>query len=230
MQTSNHHNKSLFSYVMNGTSLAVTEQHLYLGVKLHHRLSWKPHIDYICNKANRAVGFLRRNLQHCPSHLRELAYKQFVLPILEYCSPIWDPYHQTNINQVEMVQHRAARFVTGQPWRQNNRDSITNILENLQWPTLQERRKSARLVLLYKVLHDLLIIPNCYLPFKSTVLWTRHSHNFKLVPYQPRIDVYKYSFLPRTVPEWNRLDAEIIETDCVEEFKQKLAPFMYMVK
>ena len=36
MQISNHHNKSLFSYVMNGTSLAVTEQHLYLGVKLHH--------------------------------------------------------------------------------------------------------------------------------------------------------------------------------------------------
>ena len=99
MQISNHHSKSLFSYVMNGTSLAVTEQHLYLGVKLHHRLSWKPHIDYICNRANRAVGFLRRNLQHCPSHLRELAYKQFVLPILEYCSPIWGPYHQTNINQ-----------------------------------------------------------------------------------------------------------------------------------
>ena len=51
-----------------------------------------------------------------------------------------------------------------------------------------------------------------------------------LVPYQPRIDVYKYSFLPRTVPEWNRLDDEIIETDCVEEFKQKLAPSMYIVK
>ena len=54
-----------------------------------------------------------------------------------------------------MVQHRAARFVTGQPWRRNNRDSITNILENLQWPTLQERHKTARLVLLYKVLHNL---------------------------------------------------------------------------
>ena len=26
--------------------------------------------------------------------LRQLAYKQFVLPILEYCAPIWDPYHQ----------------------------------------------------------------------------------------------------------------------------------------
>ena len=27
-----------------------------------------------------------------------------------------------------------------------------------------------------------------------------------------------------------RLDDEIIETDCVEEFKQKLAPSMYVVK
>ena len=30
--------------------------------------------------------------------------------------------------------------------------------------------------------------------------------------------------------EWNRLDDEIIETDCVEEFKQKLSPSMYIVK
>ena len=41
------------------------------------------------------------------------------------------------------------------------------------------------------------------------------------------MDVCKYSFLPRTVPEWNRLDDEIIETDCVEEFKQKLTPSIY---
>ena len=59
MQVSNHHSKSLFTYVMNGTSLAVTEQHLYLGVKLHHRLPWKPYIDYICNKANKTIGFLQ---------------------------------------------------------------------------------------------------------------------------------------------------------------------------
>ena len=225
MQVSNHHSKSLFTYIMNGTPLAVTEQCLYLGVKLHHKLSWKPHIDYICNKANRTIGFLQRNLWHCPRHLRELAYKQFVLPVLEYCSPIWDPYHQTYINQVEMVQHRAARFVMGKPWRKNQRDSITNILENLNWPTLQERRRWARLILLYKVLHDLLTIPSCYLPARSSELRARYSHNLKLVPYQPRIDAYKYSFLPRTVPEWNRLNDEIVETDSVEVFRQRISTY-----
>jgi len=131
LQVSNHHNKSLFIYEMNDIPLAVTEQHLYLGVKLHHKLLWKSHIDYICNKANKTIGFLKCNLHHCPKHLRELAHKQFVIPALEYCSPIWDPYYQSYIDQIEMVQHRAAHFVTGKPWRRDQRDSITDILRTL---------------------------------------------------------------------------------------------------
>ena len=120
-----------------------------------------------------------------------------------------------------MIQHRAARFVMNKPWRRNQRDSITNIISNLNWPTLQERRRSARLVLLDKILHNLLIIPNSYLPMISSVSRTRNSHIFKLTPYQPRIDLYKYSFLPRTVLEWNRLDDEVIEVDGIEQFKLK---------
>ena len=57
-----------------------------------------------------------------------LSIARFVLPILEYCTPIWDPYHQKYIRQIEMVQHRAARFVLGKPWRRCERDSITNML------------------------------------------------------------------------------------------------------
>ena len=59
-----------------------------------------------------------------------------------------------------MVQHRAARIVTGKPWRRDHRDSITNILTSLNWPTLQERRRQARLVLLYKILHNLPTLPS----------------------------------------------------------------------
>ena len=90
MQVSNHHSKILFTYEMSDIPLVATDQHLYLGVKLHHKLLWKPHIGYICNKANKTIGFLKCNRHHCPKHLRELAYKQFAIPVLEYCSPIWD--------------------------------------------------------------------------------------------------------------------------------------------
>ena len=85
LQVSTCHTKSLFSYQMCGTFLEIVEQYNYLGVCLHHRLSWQPHIDSICKKANRLVGFLYRNLRHCPNKLKECAYKQMILPILEYC-------------------------------------------------------------------------------------------------------------------------------------------------
>ena len=47
-----------------------------------------------------------------------------------------------------MIQHRAARFVLNKPWRRHHRDSITEMLNELNWPSLQERRKQARLILL----------------------------------------------------------------------------------
>ena len=41
-------------------------------------------------------------------------------------------------------------------------DSITTMLSTLKWPVLYERRRWARLTLLYKLLHNLLQIPECY--------------------------------------------------------------------
>jgi len=64
---------------------------------------------------------MHRTLHHCPSHLKEHAYKQIVLPSVEYCCSIWDAYQQTSIHKLEMIQHhdRAAHFVLNRPWRRN---------------------------------------------------------------------------------------------------------------
>ena len=96
---------------MNNIILKSTDQHSYLGICLNHNLSWNPHITQLCNKANRLLGFLHRNLKTSPKHIKEMAYKQLILPLLQYCSTIWDPHQQYLIHKLEMVQHRAARFV-----------------------------------------------------------------------------------------------------------------------
>ena len=138
---------------MSGQVLKIVKQHSYLGVIIDHQLSWKPHINYVCGKAIKLIGFLNRNLHICS---KELNYKQFVLPVLDYASSIWDPYHQNQINKLEMIQHRAARYVLNQPWRRNVRDSINSLLSSLKWPTLQLRRESTRIILLYKIISHLL--------------------------------------------------------------------------
>ena len=50
-------------------------------------------------------------------------------PILEYANPVWDPHGIVVQEELEKVQNRAARFVTGNYNFETG--SMTNILEQL---------------------------------------------------------------------------------------------------
>ena len=174
------------------------------------------------------IGFLNRNLHTCSKELKELSYKQFVLPVLDYASSIWDPYHQNQINKFEMIQHRAARYVLNQPWRRNVRDSINSLLLSLKWPTLQLHRESTRILLLYKIINYIIQIPINYFPIPSPVTTTRSRNDMKFLHYQPTIDCFKYSFFPRTIPEWNQLPVDVIHADSLDCFKNLLYQYYNM--
>ena len=75
-------------------------------------------------------------------------YISLVRPHLEYASSVWDPFRKCHINALEMVQRKAARFATSNYTREPG--TVTTILQNLGWQTLENRRKMARLTLLYK--------------------------------------------------------------------------------
>ena len=53
------------SYSLHGHTLTNTETTTYLGVTIQENLEWDKHIQTITNKANRTLGFLRRNLKIC---------------------------------------------------------------------------------------------------------------------------------------------------------------------
>ena len=110
-------------------------------------------------------------LYHAPQNIRECTYKQLVLPLIDYCSAIWDPYTKNDISKLKMLQHRAACFVMNRPWyRQCHNVSITKILAELHWPTLQNRRKQARLILMFKIVNGNLIVPARCLPLSPTLI------------------------------------------------------------
>ena len=112
-------------------------------------MKWNTHVSNICTKANRTLGFLRRNLAACPLDVKESTYKGLVRPILEYGSSVWDPQSILLQDELEKVQKRAARFVTGN-YVDYETGSMTGILKNLKWESLKKRRKDSRLIMLYK--------------------------------------------------------------------------------
>ncbi|XP_069994159.1 uncharacterized protein [Penaeus vannamei] len=80
----------------------------YLGIHLSNNFTFNTHTDFI-NKANRTLGFLRRNLHNCTPDIKHIAYNTLVRPTLEYCAAVWDPYTKHNIEKLEQVNTRAAR-------------------------------------------------------------------------------------------------------------------------
>ena len=146
-----------------------------------------------------------------PPHLKKHAYKQIVLPSIEYCSSIWDPHQQTLIHNLEMIQHGAARFVLNRPWKRNCRDRITNMLLTLKWPSLEELRKQSHLMLLFKFINELIYNPRQYLPVLSPATYTRSNQPLKLQHLYARTNQYSYSFLPRTIRNWNNLNIANID-------------------
>ena len=202
------------SYILEGTILENVESIKYLGVTNTNDLRWYTHDSNICTKANRTLGFLRRNLYACPQEVEEAAYKGLVRPVLEYSGSVWDPSGVGLPNELEKVQNRAARFVTGNFNFETG--SMTGILEHLKWESLKKRRRDSRLVLLYKGLKgkDSILI-------YDLIPLVRRCRNDHSMTYQVPIgntDIYKCRFFPQTIRHWNSLpDSPISSAEGAED-------------
>ena len=140
--------------------------------------------------------------------MKEAAYKGMVRPILEYGSSVWDPHTDKLQEESEKVQNRAARFVTGHYVYETG--SMTVILGQLKWESLKKRRKDNRLILLYKGLKGKAMIPTDDLIPKSRLGRNQHSLAFQ-IPSASK-DVYKYSFFPQIIRDWNDLPESLISS------------------
>ena len=64
------------------------------------------------HKANTALAFLQRNLKPCSLHIKTKCYLGIVIrSIIEYACTVWASHTAQDINRIEMIQRRAARFV-----------------------------------------------------------------------------------------------------------------------
>ena len=108
----------------------------------------------------------------------------------------WDPYTQTNIQKLEMVQWRAARYVTS---RHRNTSSISNMLQSLNWRSLETRRKDACLCMMFKIERELVAIGKEGRLLSPKRHGTRHRHSRAYQPISSRIGRLKMSFFPKTV-------------------------------
>ena len=102
-----------YKYTLNNSELADMQEYPYLGVTIASNLTWNSHVNKVVAKANRTLGFIKRNLYSCSKNVKNLAHKTLVRPTMEYCGSVWDPSTKELTQKLESVQNRCARFVIG---------------------------------------------------------------------------------------------------------------------
>lgn len=196
----------------------------YLGVTISKDLSWNNHINNITASANRTLGFVKRNIRTKSKEVRSLAYNSLVRPQVEYASSVWSPYTKENINKIEMLQRRAARWVCNDysPY-----SSVTEMLDNLGWRSLELRRYDARIAMFYKIVYGLVAIP---VPsyFERPTVQTRH-HPLAYRQIHSSVCYYYYSFFPMSVILWNKLPADLVLDSDLDSFKSRVSKINHIL-
>ena len=95
------------SYFLHSHPLQNVTSTKYLWVKISSDLRWDSHIAEATSRANRTLGFVKRNLSICSRRAKVAAYKTLVRSLLEYAGPLSDPYTVSCIACLEKVQSCA---------------------------------------------------------------------------------------------------------------------------
>ena len=118
--------------------MEVVDSCKYLGVTIQHDLRWSEHIHNITVKASRTLSFLRRNLKLNNQQLKETAYFSLIRPQLEYACVVLSPWQRRDVQNIEKINRRAARFVTSNYYRTN---SVSSMIDQLEWQDLETQRQ-----------------------------------------------------------------------------------------
>lgn len=108
-----HSNVPLGSYTIDNTELQIVQHTRDLGVIFDCQLSFKKHIEFVFQKANKLLYFIKRFASRFKSSstFRQI-YFSYLYPTLTYGSLIWFPHEKGLIKLLESINHRFLRFVS----------------------------------------------------------------------------------------------------------------------
>ena len=172
-----------------------------LGVILNNRLSFKSHVDEILKKAYAKIAALRRLKRLAPANVLLKLYKAYVLPHLEYCSPILLGIGKALSKKLEYANYYGLRTVLNL----GNNVSYEAALKVASMRTLEHRRVEQALVTFFKCVkqNGPAYISNFFMPREIPYNLRGSSHNVVQYSYNSQYLHNSFSHIISRI--WNQL-------------------------
>ena len=110
-----------------------------------------------------------------------------------YGIPILEP----KLIRLKKFRDEQLDYVTN---RYHNTSSVTDMLQNLNWPSLEIRRTRVRRIMFYKIIHHVVAIHPLDTLLLPTTTITRYNSSHTYQHIRTDKDSYKYSFYTITIP------------------------------
>ena len=145
-----------------------------------------------------------------------------VRPTVEFASYVWDPHERVDINNIEMVQRRGARFV--KHLYHNRQIKCNRPTRRPEMEITRNKKKRVPLTIMYKIVNQQVAIdPDKYLMKPQKQSRSANTNSY-VVPYASTTS-RQQSFFPRTIRDWNQLPLSIKKAGSVSVFKAQLATY-----
>ena len=112
------------------------------------KLSFQTHIKHLQSKIKSRIRFLFRNKAYFTHAAKHTLVKLTILPILDFGDVIYKIASNPLLSKLDSVYHCAICFVTKAPYTTHHCDLYTLV----SWPSLNIRRKTHWLQVIYKSL------------------------------------------------------------------------------
>ena len=122
-----------------------------LGVCIDDKLTFKDHLSTVLRKVYAKVGALRRLRKLVPADISLTLYKAYILPHLEYCSPLLLGINKTLNNKLEFANYYALKALLNF----GNSLDYDSILSAVNMQSLKHRRYYQSLALLFKCIKEM---------------------------------------------------------------------------
>ena len=169
-------------------------------------------VSLVCSRYF-SVGRCRLTVRREIQRYHYLSYWTTVAVLCKFTGNMYLPQYFSVIFY-QGHRRQSGRSINARPlFGQRMLLAVPRILKNLKWESLKKRRKDSRLIMLYKGLKGAASIPtNDLVP---PIRRTRNHHSLAFQIPMAGTDIYKSSFFPQTIRDWNLVtDSLITASEC----------------
>ena len=229
---------SQFSYTLGNSVLNYEESEIDLGVTINDQLTWLDQQNKTLSKASQMLGLTKRTCHFLIHGKRKRTlYLTMVRSHFEHCSVIWRPVTATQLNNFEVIQKNAIKWILNEEFvSYSNYETYLRKCKNLNILPISKHFELTDLCFFHKVLNGYVStkLPNYVVKYRgNSRLRNKHLDTDCYVSELEQNSKCKLSspifknFFYRTTFLWNKLPRDIRDISNTISFTARVKQFLW---